>query len=267
MTQRRETILDSSIIGTVAGLPPDAQRAALARLRVARTSRAAVLVVTPTILGELAATYARQPVFESLVTTLTELCDGVLDTDAPELLGIELEHPEPYDEIASRPLTPVTREAIEEAVKEPDVQAFYAVGGFGNDGLKGLLANLDPLRKLVRGRLETFREYVEARKREWLAGFLDDLRDKGAIPNKVWDPEDVWRRGAAWRLSSIVYLANEYRRLAQLQLRGKGAGSLSDLRIVIEAAYSHELLTADKEFYECGRAANGLVRHPRFTGW
>jgi hypothetical protein len=267
MPQRREVVLDSSVIGTLAGAPPDSQGAAIARLRVVRAKTSTALVITPTILGELAATYARQPVFESLVTTLTQVCDGVLDTDGPELLRIELEHPQPYDAIVSRPLIAVTRAAIEETVKEPEVQAFYAAGGFGSNQMKGLLANLDPLRKLVRGRLESFPEYVEARRTQWLAGLLEDLRKRGAIPNKAWDPEDVWRRGAAWRLSSIVYLANEYRRLAQAQLRGKGAGSLSDLRIVIEAAYSHEVVTADKEFLACGKAANGLVKHPRFTAW
>lgn len=267
MTQRREVVLDSSVIGAVAALPPGSQRAAFARLNVTRARSGTALVVTPTILGELAATYAKRPVFENLVTTLTQVCDGVLDTDGPELLRIELEHPELYDAVVSRPLAAVTRAAIEETVKEPDVQAFYAAGGFGSDRMKGLLANLDPLRKLVRGRLETFPEYVEARRTEWLVGLLDDLRNKGVIPKKAWDPEDVWRRGAAWRLFSIVYLANEYRRLADLQLRGKGAGSLSDLRIVIEAAYSHEVVTADKEFFECGKAANGLVRHPRFVAW
>lgn len=264
--QRREVVLDTSVVGTVAGQSPSDREASVARLQAAR-ARGDALVVTPTILAELAATYRKQPLFDKVVSVLIDVCDGVLDTDAPEVLRIELEDSQPYDAITSRPWMSVTRGQIEAAVLDPKVQAFYDAGAFGSEKTKGLLACLDPLRKVARKQLGTFEEYVEARRRACLADFLAGLVKRRVIPDKARDPDEVWSRGAAWRLWSTVCLANEYRRLADLQLPGKGAGSLSDLRIVIEAAYAHEILTADKEFYECGRAANGLVRHPRFSAW
>ena len=56
-----------------------------------------------------------------------------------------------------------------------------------------------------------------------------------------------------------------YRRLTQTLV--KGEGSLTDLRIVIESAYSHEILTCDKEFVACGQLANEIVPRPAVSPW
>ena len=151
-------------------------------------------------------------------------------------------------------------EALKDAVKQEEVKKFYAEGAFGNDGLRHLLEALDPVRKKVCHQIESFPEYAEARRIPCLKGLLQVCQERGHIPQKEWDAEALWKRGTAWRFSTLVYLANEYRRLTQTQK--KGEGSLTDLRIVIEAAYSHEILTGDKEFVGCGELANTIIPKP-----
>jgi hypothetical protein len=181
-------------------------------------------------------------------------------------MRVELEEDDPYAIITGKKPLPVSAlEALKEAVKQDEVKTIYAVGGFGNDGLRHLLAALDPVRKSVRDQIESFREYVEARRIPCLRGLLQVSQERGYIPRKEWDAEALWKKVTAWRFSTLVYLANEYRRLTQTQ--EKGEGSLTDLRIVIEAAYSHEILTGDKELVGCGELANKIVSMPVVSLW
>jgi hypothetical protein len=260
----RETVLDTNVIGRIACSPAEEREAAIARLAVVK-GKNGHLVITPTVLSEIAATHAKEAIFERLLGTLPVICDGCLDRDAPEILRIEVESDDPYAILTARDLIPVTAQAIKDTVAEKEVQEFYAEGGFGNAGLRHLLDALDPLRKLARNHIESFREYVDGRRVDWLNGFMSLLQERGIIPRRQWDVEVLWRKGIAWRFSTLVYLANEYRRLTQTQ--EKGEGCLSDLRIVIEAAYSHRLLTADKEFVGCGALANSVSAMPKISAW
>lgn len=260
----KEIVLDTNVIGRIACFPAQEQEAAVARLAVVK-GKGGHRVITPTILSELAATYAKQAIFDKLLAVLPVICDGCLDRDAPEVLRIEAETDDPYAILTAKDLIPVTAQAIRDTVAEQEVQKFYAEGGFGNAGLRHLLDALDPLRKMARNHLESFPEYVEARRVDWLNGFLSLLQERGIIPKRELDVDILWQKGAAWRLSTLVYLANEYRRLTQTQQKGEGC--LTDLRIVIEAAYSHRLMTADKEFAGCGVLANMLTRMPKIVAW
>jgi hypothetical protein len=260
----REIVLDTNVIGRIACSPAQEREAAIARLAVVKR-KGGHRVITPTVLSEIAATYAKEATFDKLLAILPVICDGCLDRDAPEILRFEVETDDPYAILTARDLLPVTAQAIRDTVAEQEVQKFYAEGGFGNAGLRHLLDGLDPLRKMARNQLESFPEYVEARRVDWLNGFLSDSQERGVIPKREWDVEALWQKGAAWRFSTLVYLANEYRRLTQTQ--EKGEGCLTDLRIVIEAAYSHRLLTADKEFAGCGALANKVSRMPKILAW
>jgi len=261
----RETILDTNVIGRIACSPgPEERKAAIARLAVAK-GKNGHLVITPTVLSEIAATFAKEAIFDKLLDTLPVICDGCLDREAPEILRLEVESDDPYSILTGRDLVPVTPQAIKDTVAEQEVQDFYADGGFGNAGMRHLLDALDPLRRMARHQLESYREYVDARRVDWLNGFLSLLQERGIIPKQEWDVEVLWQKGTAWRFVTLVYLANEYRRLTQTQ--EKGEGCLTDLRIVIEAAYSHRLLTADKEFAGCGALANTVSAMPKISAW
>lgn len=261
----RQVILDSNVIGSIAASPSDQQDAAIARLGVAKRKGAQILV-TGTIVNEIAATHAHQDTFDKLLATITRVCDGYLDAEAPEILRVELEEDDPYTIITGKkPLRVSVLEALKDAVKQEEVKKFYAEGGFGNDGLRHVLEALDPVRKKVRDEIESFPEYAEARRIPCLKGLLQVCQERGHIPKKEWDAEALWKKGTGWRFSTLVYLANEYRRLTQTQK--KGEGSLTDLRIVIEAAYSHEILTGDKELVGCGELANKIVLKPVVSLW
>ena len=261
----RLVVLDSNVIGSIAASSSEQQDAAVAQLdRIKREG--AQIFVTGTIVHEIAATFARQDTFDKLLATITRVCDGCLDVEAPEVMRVELEEDDPYAIITGRKPLPVSAlEALKDAVKQDEVKKFYALGGFGNDGLRHLLEALDPVRKSVRNQIESFGEYVEARRIPCLTGLLQVSQERGHIPRRDWDAEALWKKGTAWRFSTLVYLANEYRRLTQTQ--GKGEGSLTDLRVVIEAAYSHEILTGDKEFVGCGELANKIVSKPVVSLW
>ena len=261
----RQVILDTNVIGHIAASSSDQQDAAAARLAVAKKKGAQILV-TGTVAHEITATYAREDTFDRLLATMIRVCDGCLDPEAPEIMRVELEEDDPYTIITARkPLPASMLEGLKDVVKQEEIKKFYAEGGFGNDGLRHLLEKLDPLRKLFRGEFESFRDYVEARRISCLKGLLQVSQERGHIPKKEWDAEALWKKGTAWRFATLVYLANEYRRLTQTQT--KGEGSLTDLRIVIEAAYSHQILTADKEFVGCGMLANKIVTKPTVSLW
>jgi hypothetical protein len=261
----RLVVLDSNVIGSIAASSSEQQDTAVAQLDRMRR-KGAQLLVTGTIVHEIAATCARPNTFDKLLATIIRVCDGCLDAEAPEIMRLELEEDDPYAVITGRKSLPVSAlEALTDAVKQDEVKKFYAEGGFGNDGLRHLLEALDPLRKSVRNQIESFREYVEARRIPCLRALLQVSQERGHIPRKEWDAETLWRKGTAWRFSTLVYLANEYRRLSQTQ--EKGEGSLTDLRIVIEAAYSHEILTGDKELVGCGELANKIVSRPVVSLW
>lgn len=228
--------------------------------------KGAQVLVTGTIVHEIAATYTRQDRLDKLLATIARVCDGYLEVEAPEILKIELEEDDPYTIITGKKPLPISAlEAVKDAVKQEEVKKFYQEGGFGNDGLRHLLEALDPVRKKLWDQIESFGEYVEARRVPCLKGLLQVCQERGHIPKKEWDAETLWKKGTAWRLAMLVLLANEYRRLTQTQK--KGEGSLTDLRIVIEAAYSHEILTGDKEFGGSGVLANKIVSKPKVSLW
>lgn len=260
----RRVIIDSNIVGRIAASPPDQQNAAIARLDDVK-KKGAVILVTGTIVNEIVATHAQRDTFDKLLAVLTRICDGCLDAEAPEVLRVELEEGDPYLALTGRKLLPVTTQVLKDAAQDEEIKKFYAEGGFGNDGMRHLLEALDPLRKLVRDQIESFPEYAEARRIPYLKGFLQVCQDRGHIPKQERDAEALWRKGTAWRFSALVYLANEYRRLTRTQ--AKGEGSLTDLRIVIEGAYSDEILTGDKEFAGCGSLANRVASKPLVSLW
>lgn len=262
---KRLVVLDSSVIGGIAAAPTHEQDAAFARLAVAKKKGAQILV-TPTIVGEIAATHARSETFEKLLKTILQACDGWLDLQAPEILRLELDEDDPYALITGRKAAALGElEALKEIVEDEEVKKFYEEGGYGYEGLRHLLEALDPVKKKVRDQIESFPEYAEARRRACLEGLLAVAQEKGHIAKKDWDAEALWQRGTAWRFSTLVLLANEYRRLTQTQK--KGEGSLTDMRIVIEVAYSHELKTRDKELAGCGGLANKIMSKPAISSW
>ena len=261
----RQVILDSTVIGRIAVATTGELEAAIARLSVVRKEGAKVLV-TGTIVNEITATHPRQDVFDNLLATIARVCDGCLDVEAPEILRLELDEADPYTIITGKEPLPVSMlDGLKNAVKQEEVRKSYAEGGFGNDGLRHLLEALDPVRKKVRDQIESFAEYVDARRIPCLKGFLEVSHERGHIAKNECDPEALWKKGTAWRFATLMLLANEYRRLTRTQ--DKGEGSLTDLRIVIESAYSHEILTGDKEFVGCGQLANKIVSKPMVSLW
>ena len=261
----RQVVLDSNVIGRIAASAHDEQEAALARINAVREKGARVFV-TGTTVHEIGATYVCQDKLDRLLATIARVCDGCLETEAPEILRLELDEDDPYTIITGREPLPVgALQAVKDAVKYKEIRNFYVEGGFGNDSLRYLLEALDPLRKKIRDQLEPFPDYVEARRIPCLTGLLEVSQEKGYIPKGEWDAKALWRKGTAWRFATLVLLANEYRRLTQTQQ--KGEGSLTDLRIVIEAAYAHEIITGDKEFVGCGELANRVVATPAVSPW
>lgn len=262
--QVRQVILDTNVIGGIAASAAGEQDAALARLAVAKRQGAQILV-TGTIVHEIGAT-PRSETLEKLLQAVIRACDGWLDLEAPDILKLELTEADPYSIVTARKPLPIEQLGeLKEVVKDEAVKKFYAEGGFGNDRMRHLLEKLDPIRKKVRDQIESFPTYVEARRLPCLSGMLEVAQDKGYIPKKDRDLEALWKTGAAWKFSTLVLLANEYRRLTLTQK--KGEGSLSDLRIAMEAAYSHEVLTRDKEFVGCGELANKIVSKPTISPW
>jgi len=264
--QPRDVVLDSNVIARLA-LADDGQRAAArARLGVQRR-RGARFVLTDTVVAELSATYRSQGKFERLLDTAQDTCEGILPVSANELFQLELTDSDPYTYVTTQALLPrSTFDAVRSATGDPEVIAFFEKGAFGNEGMKHLLDVLDPVAKKLRPMLpKTFREFAEERKLNAFKMLLDAAVERGHISAADRDLSPLWDRAIGWRFSTLVYTANEYRRV--MGTHTKGPGCLSDLRICFEAAYSHELWTSDREFAACGQMANELCCTPKVTYW
>ena len=260
-----DVTLDSNVIGAIAAMRAAEQEAELERLKALRASGARLLI-TPTILDEIAATYRSQSTLEKLIATVRTACDGLLSLGAHEILGIEALEADPRARVTSAPIIPITElEDLESALQGKDVQKFYEQGGFGNKDLKHLLEALDPVAKAARKELSTFTAYVDDRRRDCLDAIVSCAREKGYLPERDYPHDALWEHGAAWRFAILVYLANEFRRLTRTQQKGEGC--LTDLRIVIESAYCAEIKTRDGEFVACGQLASQSAPVPTVSAW
>jgi hypothetical protein len=257
-------ILDSNVIGGIAAASGDQQKDEFEKLERLRTSGAR-LVITPTIPDEIAAAYRSPSKIEKLIATVRATCQGVLSLGASEILTIEATEADPQAKLAAAPILPMEEIDLEGAMQSEDVKTFFENGGFGHKRLKHILEPLDRLAKTVAKDLSTFAAFVEARRHDCLDALVGDARGKGYLPDQEYDLDALWQRGAAWRFATLVYLANEFRRLTKTQQKGEGC--MTDLRIVIEAAYSAEVRTRDGEFVACSELARQITAVPAVCTW
>jgi F0F1-type ATP synthase delta subunit len=265
-----QIVLDTCVFRDFSSGLAQEKAKALAVLQDLR-AHGATFVIAPQTLVEVSR--GQLQTVERRVQVVKEVCDGILPHHAGEIMAAELTLPNPYTALASDAIVTVDRlAAIEEVLRHEDVQAFLQDQRVDNKNLKHLL---DPIDTAVRGtkrsEVPPFAEFAEEMRSSVLRWLLEHAIAKGKLKMKLplsdTDIERLWKRGIAYRLVVFILLANEYRRIMKTQLKGEGC--MTDLRLVIESAYSEELFTRDEEFYACGHLLNeaGLVSAPRFKFW
>lgn len=258
----RDVVLDTNVIGTIAAAPEPEQAKLLVPLQVAKLNGARLLL-TPTILHEIAHTYSNPDLLKKLVAVARSLCAGILPLQAWEIFKAEVDHDDPYSFITTQALLPIeSLDDLEDATKVEEVRKFYEAGAFGNKGMRRLLSKLDPYIKLMKAEPLSFAQFVDGCRLARLTDWLAAAKDRGVV-EQMPDVEALWKRAVGIRLLILVQLANEYRRLTRTQKKGEGC--LTDLRIVSEAAYSHEIRTQDGEFIECVRLVETVSNTPKIA--
>lgn len=263
MTLPRIIVLDANIVARLALCSEGQWAAASARLRVA-AGKGGRFVLCPTVLTEICATYRNDGKLARLLGTAAEVCGGLLPLDAFALLRTEAEAADPYTLVTGSPLLQIpTKEDVGKAVANEDVAAFYAEGMFGYDKLRSSLEAIDKLPAADKKTL-TFSAYF-AQRLTLLGDLLEMAAQKGRIPTQPYDAQALWDRAASWRFLTSMLLATVFRRARGIHLKAEGC--MTDLRLVIESGYAHEIWTADKELAECGILAREYAKCPRLLYW
>jgi hypothetical protein len=218
--------------------------------------------------SEIGATYHNAAILERLVKAAATWCDGFMLMEAMDVLRVELAAPDAETMIRCHKIAPGSDLMDMLAyVNEPEVRRFYAEGAFGNKGLKTLLPKLDPVLKGTdRSTRLPFPKFVDAYGLKYLGGMLQLLAERGRIKAFPQGTElaDFWKRAKANRLSTLMLMANIHRWIGQ---EGKAAGALSDIRVIIEAAYADRFITRDKELLACGQVVREVEPSPRIELW
>jgi len=261
----RYIVLDTNLFSVIAHFDEERQYSALARIQAAKRSGGR-FVLSPTVMTELGGTHHHNPaLFERLIAIAHQMCDVLSSFDTYDLLRLEIETEDPFSVVNTKtPYQIPSMPELEEALDAPEVKAFFATGMFGYDQLRHALDPLDRVPKEVRRSL-TFKEYLDWGRLNAMKGLLENAAAKGRIPHVPDDLEAIWKRGAAWRFLTTMLLATEFRRIKGIHKKGEGC--LTDMRIVIDSGYAHEVWTADQEFAACGVLARRHVRIPRIQLW
>ncbi len=267
-------ILDTNVFRDLASQDATRQKITTERLNTLH-KEGLLTAVTGTVLTEIAATLGNPKKLQTLIGTVTSRVDVYLPFEPGELVRIELAEKDPAAVIGDRPLYSTKGlTKVFDAVKDPDVEAFFRAGGFQHGRLRKLLPELDAeIKKLKAEDLPTFAQYVKHSEVEHVKAFLESANEGGELGTLDMSPEALkalLERGKSARMAVLMILANTYRRTkewVEKKQRTKEAGALSDTRIIAESAYWQVLLTADKEFVACGELVNEVVAEPKVRRW
>lgn len=267
-------ILDTNVFADLASEDAARRKVTTERLDALHKERL-LTAVTGTVLTEIAATLGNVRKLKALIDTVTTRVDVFLPFEAGELVKIELAQEDPASIIGDQPLySTKALTKVFEAVKDPEIEAFFRAGGFQYGRLRNLLPKLDAeIEKLKAEDLPSFSEYVKGSELEHVKAVLELAIASGELNNVDMSPEALkalLARGKSTRMLVLMTLANTYRRAkrwVEKKERTKAAGALSDTRIIVESAYSDVLLTADAEFVACGELVNEVVAEPKIRVW
>lgn len=230
------------------------------------------IVLPPHAANEVAR--ASEKKVKILIEAAQRVCVGLIDFPADELMRMELRESNPHAYYMKRSYLetgivkriPSIRDVEEVRRAHQDEKIEY-------DALREILPEFGKAvkaRGMVPGKekIDPFDLFVKKMRSAYLRDLLDHASRKGYIEkssvSKV-DLDKLWEVGMAYRFSTVVVLANEYRLLSgELS---KQEGSMTDLRIAIECAYTDGVITNDREFHHCGVLASEVVGAPKFFFW
>jgi hypothetical protein len=264
VTLPRYIVLDTNLYSIIGHFDDEHRHAALARIQ-AEKREGARFVLSPTVMTELGATHKKPDLLGKLVDIVHQTCDVLSPWDTYDLLRVEVESEDPFTEVNETPFYQVpSMKDLQDALAAPEVKEFFATGMFGYDQLRHALDPLDRIPRELRRSL-TFKSYLDWGRIKAIRGLLEQAAAKGRIARVPDDLEGIWTRSVAWRFLTTMLLATEFRRIKQIHKKGEGC--MTDLRVIIDSAYAHEVWTADQEFAACGSLAKHHARTPRIELW
>ena len=228
-----------------------------------------VFVIAPQVLTECL--QAPDRISDRLLGVYQEWCDGILGSDAMEIMTRELRGPAQETRPKELRLRSISHVHLAKGPKNrASVSSFLARQREGYRQLEGMMPQLwNTLRKERTRDIPPFTQYAQKRRSDVFHAFLLYAASKGHLdisgPLSDAELERRWESAPALRLVSWHVIANEYRTIAKLRKKGQGKGSMTDVRMLFECAYVDEFITRDTDLFECWQmlADEEFIERPR----
>ena len=262
-------VLDANLMGRLASRNPSLQQHIKAYLDGLRNQGHSIVITSATVFALAANQNAHT---RSITLSGARLhCDGIVWTDAGEILKIEL-----LDDGAdiirrNQEVLPINMLAdLEDALAIDGMREVHERMRLRTAALKQYKQILDSAFKGMERLIPAFEVFVRDEHRRFLRFYFEHSRELGHIesfdsPDDDEELESVWSRCQGWRIAVLGLMGNFHRWATRDLL--KGEGSMSDIHPLIEVSYADMFLTADKELAGCGALINIIEPTPRITLW